>query len=132
MIMDSRRLMASRGELACNVPHRAVAARIHGLQQFECLRSAHLADDDALGPHAQTVFDAISHGDLALEIGGPRFHPYHVRLRQLQFRRTLAGYDAFVVIDRAGETVKQLANLLGRRFVVDSHNRAGSCQSAEL
>ena len=62
--------MASRGELACNVPHRAVVARIHGLQQFEGLRSAHLADDDALGPRAQTVFDEISHGDLALEIGG--------------------------------------------------------------
>jgi hypothetical protein len=55
-----------------------------------------------------------------------------VRLLQLQFRRVLAGYDAFVVIDRAGETVKQLANLLVRRFAVDGHKRTGSCQSAEL
>jgi hypothetical protein len=69
------------------------------------------------GRIAQTVFDEISHGDFALaQIGGPRIQPYHVRLLQLQFRRVLAGYDAFVVIDRAGETVKQLANLLVRRF----------------
>ena len=84
-------------------------AGIHGLQQVERFRSAHLADDDAFGPHTQTVADQIAHGDLAfaLEIRRPRFQSHHVRLLQLQFGRVLAGDDTLVVVDIAGQAVEQ-------------------------
>jgi hypothetical protein len=32
-------------------------AGVHRLKQVERLRAAHLADDDPVGPHAQTVLD---------------------------------------------------------------------------
>ena len=35
--------------------HRAVMAGVHRLQHVERFRPAHLADDDAIGPHAQRV-----------------------------------------------------------------------------
>ena len=89
--------------------HRAVVAGVHGLQQVERLGSAHLADDDALGPHAQAVAHEVAHGDLALafEVGRPRFQPHHVRLLQLQFGGVLAGDDALVVVDVAGQAIEQ-------------------------
>jgi hypothetical protein len=37
--------------------HGAFVARIHGLQHVECFFSAALAEDDAVGPHAQRVLD---------------------------------------------------------------------------
>ena len=63
--------------------------------------SAHLADDDALGAHAQAVLDEVAHGDLALafEIGRARLQAHHMGLLQLQFGRVLAGDDALVVVD---------------------------------
>ena len=84
-------------------------AGIHRLQQVERLGSAHLADDDALGPHAQAVAHKIAHRDLALalEVRRPRFEPDRVRLLQLQFGRVLAGDDALVVVDVAGEAIEQ-------------------------
>src|SRR5215207_10203325 len=63
VIIDSRRDRHSRGLLAWS-PHRAVMASVHGLKQVERLRPAHLANDDALGPHAQAVADEITHRDL--------------------------------------------------------------------
>jgi hypothetical protein len=89
--------------------HRAVVAGIHRLQEVERLGSAHLADDDALGPHAQAVAHEVAHGDLALalEVGRARLQAHHVRLLQLQFSRVLAGDDALVVVDVAGEAVEQ-------------------------
>ena len=89
--------------------HRAVVAGVHRLQQVERLRSAHLADDDALGTHAQAVLDQIAHGDLALalDIGRARLETHDVRLLELQFGRVLAGDDALVVLDVAGQAVEQ-------------------------
>ena len=76
-------------------------AGVHRLQQVEDLRSAHLADDDALGPHAQAVLDQVAHGHLALafEVGRARFEAHHMRLLQLQFGRVLAGDDALLAVD---------------------------------
>ena len=84
-------------------------AGVHGLQQVECFRSAHLADDDAFRPHAQAVAHEVAHGDLAFafEIGRSGLEPHGVRLLELQLGRVLAGDDALVVIDVAGETVEQ-------------------------
>ena len=38
---------------------------------------------------------------------GSRFQAHHVRLLQLQFGRVLAGHDALVVVDIAGQTIEQ-------------------------
>ena len=39
---------------------RAVMAGVHGLQHVEGLGAAHLADDDAVGPHPQRVADQVA------------------------------------------------------------------------
>ena len=43
---------------------RAVVARVHGLQHVQHLVAAHLADDDAVGPHAQRVAHQVALRDL--------------------------------------------------------------------
>ena len=109
MIIDSMRDMASRGRVGVQRAHRAVMAGVHGLQQVESLRAAHLADDDALGPHAQAVAHQVAHGDLALalEVGRTGLQTHDVRLLQLQFGRVLAGDDALVRVDIVGQAVQQ-------------------------
>ena len=89
--------------------HRTVVAGVHRLQQVEGFRSAHLANDDPLGPHAQTIAHQVTHRDLALafEVRRPRLQTDHVRLLQLQFRRIFAGDDALIIIDVTGQTVQQ-------------------------
>ena len=89
--------------------HRSVMAGVHGLQQVEHLRAAHLADDDALGPHAQAVLDQVAHRHLAfaLEVRRTGFEPDHVRLLKLQLGRVLAGDDTLVAVDEVGQAVEQ-------------------------
>ncbi len=53
--MTSRRLTASRGVFAVNRGQRAVVSGVHGLEHVERLLAADLADDDAVGPHTETV-----------------------------------------------------------------------------
>src|SRR6186997_146066 len=43
--------------------HRAVVARVHGLEHVERLTGTALADDDPIGPHAQGVTDELTNGD---------------------------------------------------------------------
>jgi hypothetical protein len=90
-------------------PHGAVVAGVHGLQQVERLGSAHLADDDPLRPHTKAVAHEVAHGHLAfaLEVGRARLQAHHMRLLQLELGRVLAGDDALVVIDVAGDAVEQ-------------------------
>ena len=77
-------------------------ARVHGLEHVEGLLAAALAEDDALGPHAQRVLDEIALADLALalDVGRPRLHAGDVRLLQLQLRRVLDGDQALGMRDR--------------------------------
>ena len=84
-------------------------AGIHRLEQVEGFGPSHLADDDPLGAHAQAVAHQIAHGDraFALQIGRPRFEAHHMRLLQLQLRRVLAGDDALIRRDVAGQAVEQ-------------------------
>ncbi len=72
---------------------RAVVAGIHGLQHVERFFAAHLAHDDAVGPHAQAVDQQLPlpHRALAFEIRGPRFQARQVGLFQLQFGGVLDG-----------------------------------------
>jgi hypothetical protein len=57
VIMDSIRDRHSRGRVGVERAHGAVVAGVHGLEEVERLRAAHLAHDDPLGPHAQAVLD---------------------------------------------------------------------------
>src|SRR5579871_4448090 len=52
--------------------HRPVMAGVHRLQHIERFRAADLAENDAVGAHAQRIAQQVAHGDLAaaLEIGG--------------------------------------------------------------
>ncbi len=107
-------------------------AGVHGLQEIERLRSAHLADDDPLGPHAQAVLDQIAHGDLALalEVGRARFEANDVGLLQLKLGGVLAGDDALVVIDAAGHAVEQ-RGLARARAAGDQHVAAHAADDVE-
>ena len=84
-------------------------AGVHRLQQVEGFRSAHFAHDDALGTHTEAILDQIAHGDLALafDVRRARFEAHDMRLLQLKLSRVLAGDDALVGIDVAGQTVQQ-------------------------
>ena len=43
-------------------------AGVHGLQHVERFLAAHLADNDAIRPHAQGVDHQVTQGDLALAL----------------------------------------------------------------
>ena len=98
VIIDSRRCKAFARAVGVQRAHRTVVTGVHGLQQVEGFRSAHLADDDPLGTHTQAVLDEVAHGDLALalEIGRAGFEAHDMRLLQLQFGGVLAGDDALI------------------------------------
>ena len=48
---------------------RAVVARVHGLQHVAALGTAHLAHDDAIGAHTQSIGHQVAnrHRTLALD-----------------------------------------------------------------
>ena len=77
---------------------RAVVAGVHGLEHVQRLGAADLADDDAVGPHAQGVANQVADGDLALslDVGRPGLEPDHVLLVELQLDGILDGDDALV------------------------------------
>ena len=89
--------------------HGAVVAGVHGLEQVEGFRAAHLADDDPVRAHAQAVLDGVAHGHLALtfEVRRARLQAHHMGLLQLQLRGVLAGDDALVRLDIDGQAVEQ-------------------------
>ena len=96
--MFSMRDSASRGELACTVRQRAVVARVHRLQHVEGLAAAALADDDAVGPHAQRVLDQVALQDLALalDVRRTRLEADPVLVLDLQLGGVLDGDDPLV------------------------------------
>ena len=112
--------------------HRAVVAGVHRLQKVEGFRSAHLADDDPLRTHAQAVPDEVAHGDLALafDVGRAGFQADDVRLLQLQLGRVLAGDDALVGVDVAGQAVQQ-RRLAGAGAAGDEHVAADAADDLQ-
>ena len=75
---------------------RAAVAGGHRLDEIERLAAAALADDDAIGPHAQGRAQKIADGDGAapLGVGRARLEVDRVRLLQLHFGRVLDDDDA--------------------------------------
>ena len=121
-----------------NGRHRAVVPGIHGLHHVERLAAAHLANDDAIRPHAQRISHQIPLVDLAMtfDIGRTRFELNHVGLLQLQLGRILDRDDAFGRIDHAGKRVEQRglarSRAAGNEYVQATaggdFERAGECR----
>ena len=71
-------------------------AGVHGLQHVEALGAAHLADDDAVGTHAEAVLHEVALRDLAaaFDVRRARLEADDVRLLELQLGRVLDRDDA--------------------------------------
>src|ERR1700720_1940885 len=107
VIIDSRRESPSRGLLACSVPIEPSWPVF-----MACNRSK------ASGPRTSPTM--IRSGRMRRQLRTrsrmviwpspsrwPRFQPHHMRLLQLQFGGVLAGDDALIVVDVAGQAVEQ-------------------------
>ena len=75
---------------------RPVVAGVHGLQHVQRLFAAHLAQDDAVGTHAQRVDHQLALADraLAFQVGRTAFQPDDVLLLDLQLGGIFDGDDA--------------------------------------
>ena len=69
----------------------------------------HLADDDPVRPHAQTVFYKIAHGDLALafQVRRPGLKAHDMWLLELQLGGVLTGDDPLFLVDVPRQAVQQ-------------------------
>ena len=72
---------------------------VHGLKHVEGFLAAALAEDDAVGTHAQRVLDQFALADFALafHVGRARLHAADMRLLELKFGRVLDGDEALLV-----------------------------------
>ena len=88
---------------------RAVVAGVHGLQHVEGLAAADLADDDAVGPHAQRVAHQVADGDAAaaLDVRRTGLEADEVLLVELELGRVLDGDDALGLGDERRQHVEQ-------------------------
>ena len=70
-------------------------ARVHRLQHIQRLASTHLAHDNAVRTHTQSVAHEVAHTDfaLALDIRRTCFQRYQVILMQLQLGGVLQRHD---------------------------------------
>ena len=93
--------MASVGRVRVRRRERAVVAGVHRLEHVERFAAAALADDDAVGTHAERVLHEIADRVLAaaFEVRGARFQRDDVRLLELELGGVLDRDDALV---RAG------------------------------
>ena len=93
-----------------NRGQRTVVAGVHGLEHVERFFAAHLADDDAIGTHAQSVDDELPLPDraLAFDVGRARLEPHDVLLVQLQFGRVLDGDDALAIRNERDSTFRSV------------------------
>src|ERR1019366_6413866 len=94
--------------IGVNGGHRAFVAGVHRLQHVEGFLAAALAEDDAVGPHAQRVLDQLALADfaLALDIGRPRLHAADMRLLQLKLGGVFDGDQALFFRDEGGQRIE--------------------------
>src|SRR3546814_8890120 len=64
------------GAVGVDGRHRAVVARVHGLEHVEGLAATALPHHYAVGTHAEAVLHEVADGDLtgALDVRGARLH----------------------------------------------------------
>src|SRR5205085_4835533 len=89
--------------------HRSVVTGVHRLQHVQRLRAATLADDDAVGSHAQAVAYKVANRDgaAALDVLRLRLEADDVYLAQAKLRRVLAGDDALGGGDESRQYVEE-------------------------
>ena len=114
--------MASRGELAWTVVSEPSWPVFIACSMSSASAPRHLADDDAVGPHAQRVAHEVTDRDLALalDVRRARLEAEHVALMESQLGGVLDGDDPLVVWDRARQRVEQ-CRLPGARSAGDEH-----------
>ena len=97
------------GRVRVDGGERALVARVHRLEHVDRLRAANLADDDAVGPHAQGVPHEVADANLALplDVGRPRLERDDVLLVELQLGCVLDREDPLAVRDEARQHVQQ-------------------------
>src|SRR6185312_9226280 len=88
--------------------HRTFVAGVHGLQHVEGLFAAALAEDDAVGAHAQRVLDELTLANFTFALNAWRasLHAPDMRLLQLQFGGVLDGDEALLFRDERGQRVE--------------------------
>lgn len=86
-----------------------LVAGVHRLEQVERLGAPGLAEQDAVGSHAEAVSHKLARRDLALAVGAglAGFQPHHMRVFKPEFRRVLDGDDAFAMGNRRRKRVQQ-------------------------
>jgi hypothetical protein len=130
IIVSIRRQRVAR-RVGVHGRQRPVVAGVHRLEHVERFLAADLADDDAVGPHAQRVDDELALADraLALDVGRPRLEPRDVLLVELQLGGVLDRDDALALGDEAREHVQQ-RRLAGAGAAADEHVQASRARSA--
>ena len=101
-------------------------AGVHRLQHVEGFLAAALAEDDAVGTHAQRVLDEVALLQLAmaLDVGRTRLHARDMRLLQLQFGGVLDGDQPLVLGDEGRQRVEH-RRLAGAGAARDDRGLAG-------
>ena len=86
-----------------------VVAGVHSLQHVESLARADLADDDAVGAHAQGITHEVADGNGSppFEVGRTRLERDDVLLLQAQLGGILDGDDAFALGDERRDDVER-------------------------
>ena len=91
--MVSRRRNASAGRVRVARGQRAFVPGVHRLHHVEGFAAPYLADDDAIGPHAERVANqrADRHRAETVRVRRPRFEAHDVVARQAQLGRVFDG-----------------------------------------
>ena len=93
-------------------------ASVHGLEHVQRLTAAALADDDAIGPHAQSVAHELANGDcaLALDVGRARletmvlFAGVELPLRAVR-EQIASAVDLIVHQERLKDGTRKITNI---------------------
>ena len=98
----ARRVRVDRGE-------RALVTGVHRLEHVHRLRASDLADDDAVGPHAQRVPDELAdaHLALALDVRRAGLEADDVPLLEPELGRVLDRDDPLATRHERGQVVEQ-------------------------
>ena len=107
-----------------NRGQRSVVSGVHRLQHVENFIASHLADNDAVRPHAQAVDQQMPLFDrpFSFDVRRAGFHRRHVLLTKVQLRGVLDRDDPFILPDVLRQHVQQ------RRF---SCSRAADNENVE-
>jgi hypothetical protein len=105
---------------------QAMVAGVGGLQHVQDLWASDLADDDAVGAHAQGVANQLAERDLAsaLDVRGASLEPDDVGTGQIELGGIFDRDDALPFRDGSGEHVEQ-CDAAGARW---HYRDSTSCQ----